>query len=114
MGFKRGNTHGRGNRKARVFEDMIRVATSAEIEAGKPKLRAIAEKLTEMALDGDLQAIKEIGDRLDGKAKQSIDVEVNDNNLADLTLAQLSQRIASIEEGSGVAAGEAEQPESLH
>jgi hypothetical protein len=42
-------------------------------------LRAIARKLFEKALDGDLQAIREIADRLDGKPAQSIergDVEV--------------------------------------
>jgi len=35
-------------------------------------LRDIAKKLIEMALDGDMQAIKEIGDRLDGKPTQVI------------------------------------------
>lgn len=36
------------------------------------KLDEIAEKLVESALEGDMAAIKEIGDRLDGKAVQSI------------------------------------------
>lgn len=31
--------------------------------------------LLEKALEGDMQAIKEVFDRIDGKAKQSIDVE---------------------------------------
>lgn len=35
-------------------------------------LRKIGEKLVEMALDGDIQAIREIGDRLDGKPKQAV------------------------------------------
>jgi hypothetical protein len=34
---------------------------------------AIARKLIEMAEDGDLQAIKEIGDRLGGKCAQTIE-----------------------------------------
>lgn len=38
------------------------------------KLRSIAEKLIAMAEDGDLGAIKELGDRLDGKSSQSLDV----------------------------------------
>lgn len=33
--------------------------------------------LLDKALDGDLQAIKEVFDRIDGKATQSIDVEAN-------------------------------------
>lgn len=35
-------------------------------------LQQIADKLIEAALDGDMQAIKEIGDRVDGKAVQAI------------------------------------------
>jgi len=37
------------------------------------RLRAIAEKLIEKAEQGDLQAIREIADRLDGKATQAIE-----------------------------------------
>lgn len=36
-------------------------------------LQAIADKLIESALEGDMQAIKEIGDRVDGKAVQAIE-----------------------------------------
>jgi hypothetical protein len=36
-------------------------------------LRAIARKLFEKAMDGDLQAIREIADRLDGKPAQAIE-----------------------------------------
>ena len=35
-------------------------------------LQKIADKLIEQALEGDIQAIKEIGDRVDGKAVQAI------------------------------------------
>ena len=37
------------------------------------QLRAIARKLLERALEGDLQAIREIADRLDGKPAQVIE-----------------------------------------
>jgi hypothetical protein len=36
-------------------------------------LRAVARKLFEKALDGDLSAIREIADRLDGKPAQAIE-----------------------------------------
>lgn len=36
-------------------------------------LRLIAEKLIDLAVEGDMQAIKEIGDRVDGKAVQAIE-----------------------------------------
>jgi len=35
-------------------------------------LRGLANKLVEMALDGNLAAIKEVGDRLDGRPAQAI------------------------------------------
>ena len=38
------------------------------------KLRKIADKLLDLAADGDMSAIKEFGDRFDGKATQAIDL----------------------------------------
>jgi hypothetical protein len=46
----------------------------AVVQADPEKLRKIAEKLIEMAADGDMQAIKELGDRIDGKAKQQTEI----------------------------------------
>jgi hypothetical protein len=56
--------------KAKPFADMLRLAL---LSGGGRCLRIIADKLTEMAEGGDLQAIKEIGDRLDGKCAQVIE-----------------------------------------
>jgi hypothetical protein len=64
-----GNPSGRP--KSKPFSDALK----AEIEAAgdeEPVLRAIARKLLDMAKDGDMQAIKEVGDRLDGKPAQEI------------------------------------------
>ena len=36
----------------------------------------IAEKLVELAMEGDMAAIKEFGDRVDGKAPLAIDANV--------------------------------------
>lgn len=47
--------------------------TLRRIAAQDPqKLRKIAESLYARAEEGDIQAIKEIGDRLDGKAGQQV------------------------------------------
>jgi len=43
-------------------------------------MQRIADALIAKALEGDMQAIKEIGDRLDGKAKQQIDLGGQDDN----------------------------------
>jgi len=53
-------------------------------------LRDIGAKLIEMAMNGDIQAIKEIGDRIDGKAVQVIDATVTEvTSAAELTDDQL-------------------------
>ena len=40
-------------------------------------LRMIVNKLVELALEGDLAAIREVTDRLDGKATQQVQVDKN-------------------------------------
>ena len=71
--------------RQRPFADALRM----EIRAGNdPRhLRAIARKLIEMAEGGDLQAIKEVADRLDGKCAQTIERgDVTVEVLSDLEL----------------------------
>jgi hypothetical protein len=61
-----------GNRnasKSKLWEESIRRAVLAD--DGK-RLRSIAEKLLDLAAEGDIAAMKEIGDRLDGKAVQGV------------------------------------------
>lgn len=62
-----------GNKNAvknRPWAEAINRALLAE--DGK-KLRAIAEKIIDKALEGDVAALKEIGDRMDGKAAQALE-----------------------------------------
>lgn len=55
-----------------MWRDAIRVAVMRahkDPKKGK-KLQALAEELVEAGLERDVTALKEIGDRLDGKATQ--------------------------------------------
>lgn len=52
----------------RALERRSRIKQRAEIDA-------LADTLLDMALDRDLGALKEIGDRLDGKPKQQVSVD---------------------------------------
>ena len=65
-----------GNQNARKghWTEAITAAVQKEVDpaTGRRKLHAIADKLIELAQDGDIQAMKEIGDRLDGKAAQAV------------------------------------------
>jgi hypothetical protein len=74
--------------RQRPFADALRMEIYA---CNDPRrLRAIARKLIEMAEGGDLQAIKEVGDRLDGKCAQAIERgEVTAEMLTDAELHAL-------------------------
>jgi hypothetical protein len=64
----KGNTHSSKNN--RLWADTLKRAL---LQADGNKIRAIAEALIEKAASGDVSAIREIGDRVDGKPTQSID-----------------------------------------
>lgn len=58
----------------RLWAETIKRAVT---QADGQKLRAIADALIEKAAEGDIQAIKELGDRLDGKPMQAVDTNVS-------------------------------------
>lgn len=59
--------------KEKSFANMLNIAIKEAIEGSdRTKLRAVADALVEKAMVGDVQAIKEIADRLDGKVPQAV------------------------------------------
>jgi hypothetical protein len=77
-----GTAIGSSNRE-KPFNDALRIALR-----GDPlRLRRIAEKLAEKAEEGDLAAIRELADRLDGKPAQVIDRR--DGPIEELTDSEL-------------------------
>ena len=67
VGAPLGNQNGKKNHP---WSEAIQRALLAE--NGK-KLRAIADKIVQLAMDGDIQAIKELGDRVEGKPAQPVE-----------------------------------------
>ncbi len=63
VGAPIGNTNSSKNN--RIWANTIR---KLAVQEDYRRIHAIAEKLYEKAAEGDLGAIKEVGDRLDGKA----------------------------------------------
>ena len=62
-----------GPKREKPFRDALMVAIKAAEADGNPKsLRRVAEKLLSEAATGNVQAIKEVADRLDGKVPQGI------------------------------------------
>ena len=58
-----------------TWAGLIKEAMEEMQEDGEPVKKKISRSLIAKALSGDVQAIKEIGDRIDGKPKQSVDVD---------------------------------------
>ena len=74
--MKRGGQEGNQNaRKAKDLKDALKYVLdnfeNSAVMKGQA-LREVCKMLVEKALDGDMQAIKEIGDRIDGKPAQEI------------------------------------------
>jgi hypothetical protein len=80
--------------KDKPWTEALRMAALEIGDDGHKKLRAIAAKCVEAAIAGDMQAMREIGDRLDGKPMQSMDMtvrqaiakELSDDELADIAV----------------------------
>ncbi len=61
----------------KFWSEAVRLAVYRETEGDdgkkKKRLNVIADKLCAMAMEGDIAAIKEIGDRLEGKPRQAVE-----------------------------------------
>lgn len=72
MAFQPGNKEASKRGKEKPFADALRVEIAAAGEDSR-SLRAIARKLLDMAASGDMQAIQQVADRMDGKPSQAIE-----------------------------------------
>lgn len=104
--------------KDKPWADALRLAVYREDAEGKRRLLRIAEKCAEAAEAGDMQAIKEIGDRLDGKPAQESTVTIDDKrDSTDWTRAELVAFLNDAKAGSNGAAkanGRSREPDSVH
>jgi hypothetical protein len=69
------------NKKNKPWADAIRRALARREETGSgASLNRLAEALLDKAAEGDLSALKELGDRLDGKSAQAVTVSGDDES----------------------------------
>lgn len=74
MPFEKGQSgNPKGRPKDKPFSDMLRIAIKEASAEGGTKLRAVADVLVNEAIKGNVQAIKELADRLDGKPAQALE-----------------------------------------
>lgn len=97
MAFQKGKSGNPGGRpKDKAWASAVRLAVNRVHDGdkeGRKKLIVLAEKLAEFALAGEGWAFREIGDRLDGKPQQSVDVSVSNvpaTQLGDDELANIA------------------------
>jgi hypothetical protein len=72
-----------GRKAEKPFRDALRMQL-AEAGPDHKALRLIAAKLIDLAASGDMAAIKELGDRTDGKAVQQLDVDATVRSIEDM------------------------------
>lgn len=76
--------------KEKSFANMLNIAIKEAIEGtDKTKLRAVADALVDKAMAGDVPAIKEIADRIDGKVPQAL---VGDDESDPINLVHVIER----------------------
>lgn len=99
MGAPTGNKNAA---KAKEFENALRRALAqydkGEVKAGHA-LRAVADKLVELALGGSPWAIQHIADRIDGKPNQSAEVNHNVNHsgvVEHRSVSEIGERITEL------------------
>ena len=71
--------------KAKIWSDAVRKA----ILSGK-RLDSLAKALIDKALEGDISALKEVGDRLEGKVAQTQIIQGDDEGGAVQTMVTIS------------------------
>jgi hypothetical protein len=109
VGAPIGNQNGA---KSRRFEQAVERALLAD--DGK-RLRAAAEKLLDLAAEGEKWAVEILRDTLDGKPSQSVSVDLTRRTVGDMDDPALAGIVAS-SGSSGVAGAQdgATQPAGLH
>jgi hypothetical protein len=104
--------------KDKPWTEALRMVLFREDALGRRRLIAIAEQCAAAAEAGDMQAIKEIGDRLDGKPAQESTVTIDDKRDAtDWTRGELVAFLDDAKTGSNgtaTANGRDAKPDIVH
>lgn len=108
MPFEKGNQLGV---KAKLFDQALRRAIASD--DGK-RVRDCADKLLDLASTGEPWAVKELIDRLDGKAVQTADININDKRADELSDSELLRIAAASRTGTSEPQDGAEVPSKLH
>lgn len=76
--------------RKKCFADMLRIAVAEANLTGGTALRDVAQALVDKARSGDVPAIRELADRLDGKVAQAV---VGDDEQDEIRMVNRIERI---------------------
>lgn len=88
-----GNPHGRP-KAGQSFADALRMSLAGRGPNGVKKLRMIADALVDKAIGGDIAAIREIGDRLDGKSRPRESDKANQSGISVVYVTEADAKCA--------------------
>ncbi len=74
-----------GAKSDKLWRDALMRAVKRQIDGDVHALERLADKTVAKGLEGDMAAIKEIGDRLDGRAHQGIAITGEDGGPISIT-----------------------------
>jgi len=80
VGAPKGNTNATKGRPWRdAIDRALKIREKSRVD-GKKALDELAEQLLVKAEEGDMQALKELGDRIEGKSAQSVIISGDEDN----------------------------------
>jgi hypothetical protein len=106
MPFQPGNQEAKKGNKAKLYRRALLMELAAAGDDFK-EMRQIARAHIDQAKTGDIAAIKEFADRLDGRAPQESTLNVN--VAPEMSDDELARRIEELR-GAGAIAGDGEAP----
>ncbi len=89
MGAPVGN---KNNENGKRFQLALAAALEKRGTDKVQALHAVADKLIETALEGNIHAIREVADRLDGKPAQAVNLGDHEGNALTINLVQYSDK----------------------
>ncbi len=101
-----------GAKSDKIWRNAIMRAVKRRDSGEDPQaLEKLADKVVTEGLDGNMAALKEIGDRLDGRPAQSVAMTVDDKRSRDEDIARATELIDGLGtggSGDGAGGGEGE------
>ncbi len=95
MPFQKGNKLGGRRRKEKIAYAAL-MMTLKEDGEDMPQLREIMDRLVTAAVDGERWAIQMLFDRLDGKAVQAVEADINETRHVNMTVQEQAARFSAL------------------